>query len=457
MIILETFNPYPTNIIPRYQREQAVNNAITSLKAANKATREAKEKEITEEYRNAENEAWNDYLLSSQTAYIAYATTYKSAENNYQSAKKNADDEYISTVTVGWNTYNNKVDNLDALFEAAVEQAGNSGFNPATFFNNGANGNQGNVLLVGNKKNNNEEKYPIAWKDFPSYGETGFGSTLGQYLSGNREPVNSGGIRFNNWIKSVNDLDKAKKFLNSFLEDSNWKKWVDAAASQEGIPEGALWAYLLTEMVFFNWNDYYEYGDSKGPAQLTQALVDYYKLEKAKLDNAGFIEGHIYMAARFMKNSLSELAIGRMYLENGILGTRELPQMSDSFTPWQFSGAITNTQEAFSTDICFCGRCENSKKFSSAIERFHAFLSITIPGNSSQENRNLSDGALIGIIVTLSGKNAAATNNLSEKQWYGYPMDALIRPQASWIFSRFRDGFFSLDKDGKLVITYPHK
>jgi hypothetical protein len=58
----------------------------------------------------------------------------------------------MSTVTVGWNTYNNKVNNLDALFEAAVEQAGNSGFTPATFFNNGANGNQGNYQAIVNKQ-----------------------------------------------------------------------------------------------------------------------------------------------------------------------------------------------------------------------------------------------------------------------------------------------------------------
>jgi hypothetical protein len=139
-------------VLARYQREQAVNNAITSLKAANKATREAKEKELIEEYRNAENEAWNEYVIASQTAYILYTTAYQSAEGTYKSAKQNADDEYISTVTVGWNTYNNKVNNLDALFEAAVEQAGNSGFNPATFFNNGTSGNQGNVVLVTNKK-----------------------------------------------------------------------------------------------------------------------------------------------------------------------------------------------------------------------------------------------------------------------------------------------------------------
>jgi hypothetical protein len=132
----------------RYQREQAVNTAITALKAQNKATREAKEKEIAEEYRNAENAAWNEYAIAAQTAYITYAITYQSTENTYKVAEKNAGDEYISTVVVGWNTYSNKVDELDLLFESAVAQAGNSGFNPADFFNNGVNGNQGNVQLV---------------------------------------------------------------------------------------------------------------------------------------------------------------------------------------------------------------------------------------------------------------------------------------------------------------------
>jgi RNAse (barnase) inhibitor barstar len=82
----------------------------------------------------------------------AYDEALQSAENDYKVAKQTADNGYISTVLVGWNTYNNKVDNLDALFEAAVEQASDSNFDPATFFNNGTSGNQGNVLLVTNKK-----------------------------------------------------------------------------------------------------------------------------------------------------------------------------------------------------------------------------------------------------------------------------------------------------------------
>jgi hypothetical protein len=161
--------PYYASGTQRYQREQAVNNAITSLKAANKAMREAKEKEIAAEYRDAENEAWKEYLLASQTAYITYVTTYQNAENDYKDAKQDADNEYISTVLVGWNTYNNKVDELDLLFESAVAQAGNSNFNPATFFNNGVNGNQGNVLFVSNKKTSNNEDNndasPPWWND----------------------------------------------------------------------------------------------------------------------------------------------------------------------------------------------------------------------------------------------------------------------------------------------------
>jgi hypothetical protein len=149
----------------RYQREQAVNTAITALKAQNKAAREAKENEIAEKYRNAENAAWNEYAIAAQTAYIAYAITYQSTENTYKVAEKNANDEYISTVTVGWNTYNNKIDELDLLFESAVAQAGNSGFNPADFFNNGTSGNQGNVQLVSNKKNggNDNDTVPPPW------------------------------------------------------------------------------------------------------------------------------------------------------------------------------------------------------------------------------------------------------------------------------------------------------
>jgi hypothetical protein len=81
-----------------------------------------------------------------------YVATYQNTKNTYKSAKQTADNQYISTVTVGWNTYNNKVDNLDALFESALAQAGDSNFAPATFFNNGTSGNQGNMVLVGNKK-----------------------------------------------------------------------------------------------------------------------------------------------------------------------------------------------------------------------------------------------------------------------------------------------------------------
>jgi hypothetical protein len=51
---------------------------------------------------------------------LCLGTTYQNAENDYRSASTEAENLYISTVLVGWNTYNNKVDELDLLFESAV-------------------------------------------------------------------------------------------------------------------------------------------------------------------------------------------------------------------------------------------------------------------------------------------------------------------------------------------------
>jgi hypothetical protein len=108
---------------------------------------------------------------------------------SYKSAKQTADNEYISTVLVGWNTYSNKVDNLDALFESALAQAGDSGFNPATFFNDGTSGNQGNVQFVNNtkKSESQKEKHKLTNEEILTYYKLVFGDNdplLTAYLTG---------------------------------------------------------------------------------------------------------------------------------------------------------------------------------------------------------------------------------------------------------------------------------
>jgi hypothetical protein len=214
----------------RYQREQAVNNAITSLKAANKATREAKEKEIAEEYRNAENEAWNEYLLASQTAYIMYATAYQDAKNDYRSASAEADDEYLSTILPAYAGYQNTINNLDLLFESAVAQAGDSNFNPANFFNNGTNGNQGNVLLISNKKTNennaNKDDYKgdsIPWAAFK-----GIAYGLSKAGQGLWAPIRSAGITKIIGVEGfLQAHDGHLQWLHDDIWGSNAGNWLD--------------------------------------------------------------------------------------------------------------------------------------------------------------------------------------------------------------------------------------
>jgi hypothetical protein len=106
----------------RYQREQAVNTAITALKAQNKATREAKEKEIAEEYRNAENEAWNEYQLQHVAAKTELLTDTKNSESEFQNEVKAANEQFDQTVVPVWDEYVNNKEEQYHLYHKLIQE-----------------------------------------------------------------------------------------------------------------------------------------------------------------------------------------------------------------------------------------------------------------------------------------------------------------------------------------------
>jgi hypothetical protein len=109
-------------VCPENIREQAVNTAITALKAQNKAAREAKEKEIAEEYRNAENAAWNEYQLRYVAAKTELLTDTKNSESEFQNEVKAANEQFDQTVVPAWNEYVNNKEEQYHLYHKLIQE-----------------------------------------------------------------------------------------------------------------------------------------------------------------------------------------------------------------------------------------------------------------------------------------------------------------------------------------------
>ena len=155
--------------------------------------------------------------------------------------------------------------------------------------------------------------YPAKWSDFPGYDKSSAWSTFKAYFNKSFIP-NYGIAEFIDRCNNEND-HQAERFVNAFFANKQWNQCVAYALEKENISQAILWSYMIGEMIAFNWNDYSELDASLGPAQITDYLIDTYKLSDTILPDTNLVEKNIFMAARFVNIVMSGNKEGREILD----------------------------------------------------------------------------------------------------------------------------------------------
>jgi hypothetical protein len=110
--------------------------------------------------------------------------------------------------------------------------------------------------------------YLHTWATFP-----GYDSNAGNFRNSEQE---LGLDTVKNWM--ANDKRRAKEFFSAYVRE--WGDLVKQAAKANDIPAGVLMVAILSELVSFRTNDYYDIGDSRGPGQTSTATKSYYRLNE---------------------------------------------------------------------------------------------------------------------------------------------------------------------------------
>ncbi len=118
----------------RSGRNSTNTTTLNNLKATLKTERETKEAAADRLYRNTEQNSWNDYLTSIQSANTVYLSSIKNAENTYKTASDAAESTFDTTTITAYTNYHQSIHALDTAFYAAVADADDPNFTTTAYF-----------------------------------------------------------------------------------------------------------------------------------------------------------------------------------------------------------------------------------------------------------------------------------------------------------------------------------
>ncbi len=118
----------------RSGRNSTNTTTLNNLKATLKTERETKEAAADRLYRNTEQNSWNDYLTSVQSANTVYLDSIKTSENTYKTASDAAESAYRTTSVTAYTNFSQNANTLSDLFYDAVATAESATFNLTNFF-----------------------------------------------------------------------------------------------------------------------------------------------------------------------------------------------------------------------------------------------------------------------------------------------------------------------------------
>ncbi len=118
----------------RSGRNSTNTTTLNNLKATLKTERSTAEAAADRLYRNTEQNSWNDYLTSVQSANTVYLGSIKTAENTYKTASDAADTAFDTTTITAYTNYHQSIHALDTAFYAAVAAADDPTFTTTAYF-----------------------------------------------------------------------------------------------------------------------------------------------------------------------------------------------------------------------------------------------------------------------------------------------------------------------------------
>jgi hypothetical protein len=146
--------------------------------------------------------------------------------------------------------------------------------------------------------------YLFPWSEFPGH-VPGDGVVNGLLIEG---PDGEGQRAFQSWV--VNDPARARRFFDKF--ESQWGDLIRHASKANDTPEGVAMAFVFSEIVNFRWNDYHDFGKTRGPGQLSNASIEYYGTRQRWEERPNGIEtdrGQIFVSQVRSLESLGQLHV----------------------------------------------------------------------------------------------------------------------------------------------------
>jgi RHS repeat-associated protein len=247
---------------------------------------------------------------------------------------------------------------------------------------------------------------------------------------------NSGNTPFRRWI--ADDPRRASDFIQGVYDKYHGK--VQIAARHYGVSEFLIYTTIIPEVINFSWADYYDFGASKGPGQLTPAIINYYGVGR-EVDNLCESQQNTlgptplpWRDRRAMKDILQKASILDMQLREIELAAKgggklvvgdkrviDVPAMSKEFIEW--AGGIKDAN-ALSRP--------NRVKNPAAVKDFF--------GNGMP--------VLVAMLISMNRNNPGATGNPSGMHQYE-GRQGIVGPQSQIGYSLTRSGYFRCDNSGR--------
>jgi RHS repeat-associated protein len=285
--------------------------------------------------------------------------------------------------------------------------------------------------------------YLFPWSEFPGH-VPGDGVVNGLLIEG---PDGEGQRAFQSWV--VNDPARARRFFDKF--ESQWGDLIRHASKANDTPEGVAMAFVFSEIVNFRWNDYHDFGKTRGPGQLSNASIEYYGTRQRWEERPNGIEtdrGQIFVSQvrslaslgqlhvpNYAKRSDEVYLIQQMYYVTWILSmqAKELALAARGGGTLQTSGGRSINVAPMSPDLL-------------STDRMAPYLT---PPVGVDFHKNL--GRLAIMLSQMNRHHPRATGG-QEKMLYEGPYSP-ASPQANFLEFMFSNGYFTCD-DGKLKANF---
>jgi len=285
--------------------------------------------------------------------------------------------------------------------------------------------------------------YLFPWSEFPGH-VPGDGVVNGLLIEG---PDGEGQRAFQSWV--VNDPARARRFFDKF--ESQWGDLIRHASKANDTPEGVAMAFVFSEIVNFRWNDYHDFGKTRGPGQLSNASIEYYGTRQRWEERPNGIEtdrGQIFVSQvrslaslgqlhvpNYAKRSDEVYLIQQMYYVTWILSmqAKELALAARGGGTLQTSGGRSINVAPMSPDLL-------------STDRMTPFVT---PPVGVDFHKNL--GRLAIMLSQMNRDHPRATGG-QEKMLYEGPYSP-ASPQANFLEFMFSNGYFTCD-DGKLKANF---